>query len=82
MKIVDFPGNDISDIPRGLRALADSIEAKGFGDAHHVAWVIDEGGTIAFGMLGKCAEPGAVAHFLFALGQRELEKAAKLQRHK
>lgn len=77
MNIVEFPGNDIADIPRGLRALADSIEAEGFGDAHHVAWVIDEGnGSIAIGMLGKAAEPGAIAHFLFALAQRRLESAA------
>jgi hypothetical protein len=74
LKIVDFPAQNISDIPNALRTLADNIEAGDFGDAHNIAWVIDKGeGQISIGLLGQCSEPGTNAYFLFGLGMRHIE---------
>jgi hypothetical protein len=77
LNIVSFPERHIGDIPRALRDLADSIEAGHYDDAHVIAWVIDCGeGKVEVGLLGQTAEPGAVAHYLFALAQRKLESVA------
>jgi hypothetical protein len=74
LKIVDFPSQNISDIPNALRTLADNIEAGEFGDAHNMAWVIDQGdGEISVGLLGQSAEPRTNAYFLFGLGMRHIE---------
>lgn len=74
MNIVRLPVNDVAELPRGLRALADDVEKGAYGDAHALAWIIDCGaGRVEIGMLGRTTEPGAVAHFLFALAQRKLE---------
>lgn len=78
LKVIEFPGNDIGELPRALRSLADQIEAGEYGDAHNLAWVVDCGaGRIEIGLLGQTAEPGAIAHYLFALGQRKLESVAE-----
>ena len=72
-QLLQFPKIDIADVPRGLREIADQIEAGDFGGAHNLAWVIDCGdGKVEVGMLGRAGEPGAVAHFLFSLGQQKL----------
>lgn len=74
LNVVQLPRADIVDLPRGLRALADEIESGKYGDAHNLAWVIDCGdGRIEIGMLGNTAQPGAEAHYLYALAQRKLE---------
>ena len=72
LKVVQFPGGNLQDIPAGLRALADSIEQ---GDTvHNLAYVMDYGDNVmALGLLGGAAEPGAVSHLLFAVAQRRLE---------
>ena len=70
--VLPFTGNDLSDIPAGLRRMADEIEAGG--DVHAVAWVADYGDSdIRCGALGALSEPGAQAHLLFAIAQRKLE---------
>lgn len=77
MNIVELPVHNIGDLARGLRALADGIDAGEYGDAHNVAWVVDcGGGRIEIGMMGQSGSSGADAHFLFALGQRKLEAVA------
>lgn len=77
LNVVTFPERHIGDIPRALRDLADNIEAGHFHDAHVLAWVIDCGeGRVEVGFLGQSPEPGAVAHYLFALAQRKLESVA------
>mgnify|MGYP003394921790 CR=1 FL=1 len=74
LNVVPFPDRDLSDIPSALRRIADGIEKGEYGDAHNLAWVIDKGNSeIDVGLCGHSAEPGAVAHYLFALGQRNLE---------
>ncbi len=75
--LVEFPDRDVGDIPRGLRALADQIEAGEYGDAHNCAWVIDCGaGRVDLGILGSSPLPGADGHLLFSLAVRRLEDAA------
>lgn len=76
LRVIEFPDKDIADIPGTLRKLADQIEAGDYDDAYNLAWVMDCGNSrIEIGMMGKAPEPGALAHFLFALGQRKLEGA-------
>lgn len=76
LKVIDFPSPTIKDIPSCLRILADNIEAGEFGDAHNMAWVIDQGdGEISVGLLGQSSEPGTNAYFLFGLGMRHIENA-------
>ena len=75
LKVIDFPLTNISDVPNALRHLADNIEAGEYGDAHNLAWVIDQGnGQISIGLLGQCAQPGTNAYFLFGLGMRKIEE--------
>lgn len=67
---------DIRDVPRGLRAIADAIEAGKYGAAHNLAWAIDCGDDrVECGLLGASATAGAEAHLLFAIAQRKLELA-------
>lgn len=76
LKIVAFPQNDIGDVAKSLRNLAESIEQGAFGEAHNLAWVIDCGDSmIECGLLGSSASPGAEAYFLFGLAKRKLESA-------
>ena len=73
MNVVELPTKDIGDIPRGLRAIADAIEAGEYGDAHNLAWVIDCGNyRIEIGMLGHAAMAGAEGAYLFALAHTKL----------
>lgn len=73
-KLITFPNHNIGDVTRGLRTLADAIDAGEFGAAHSCAYVIDCGDAdIAVGHLGHCPEPAPSAHFLLALGMRKLE---------
>ena len=75
MKIVEFPGGDLTNVAARLRDLADSIEEGAFGEAHSLAWVIDCGdGHCEVGFLGRGPGiAGADAHLLLAIGQRKLE---------
>lgn len=72
--LVQFPAQDIRDVPQKLRTLAEDIEAGRYDDAHNLAWVIDCGSArVECGLLGAAAEPGLTAHYLFAVAQRKLE---------
>lgn len=75
LSVIEAPA--MMTLPAGLRALAESIEAGKFDDAHNLVWVIDGGDhRIHVGMLGQCGGsgvPGAEAHLLLALAQRQLE---------
>jgi len=72
--LLTLPATDVGDISRGLRALADQIDAGDYGDGHFLAWVIDCGsGRVECGGLGKSPEAGAVGHLLFGIAQRKLE---------
>lgn len=74
LSVVKFPDRDIRDVPSSLRALADTIEKGGYGDAHNLAWVIDCGeGRIEAGLIGAATEVAPTAYFLFGLGQRRIE---------
>lgn len=74
LNVVQFPEQDLSDIPATLRRLADGIEKGEYGDCHHIAWVCDEGNSvISVGLCGQSPEPGAVAHYMLAMGMRKLE---------
>lgn len=74
LKLLEFPKLSATTVVDGLRALADSIERGGCGDAHNIAWVCDGGnGEIHIGLLGQCAEPGPTAYFLYGVAQRKLE---------
>lgn len=76
-QIVQLPERDVAQVPRMLRELADSVERGEFGPAFVCAWVMDCGdGKISTGLCGQSAEPGAVAHYLLALGMRKLESVA------
>ena len=76
MKLIEFPGTNVADIPARLRDLASAIEEGNFGDAHGLAWVIDCGdGRCEVGYLGHAPGiAGADAHLLLAIGQRKLEE--------
>jgi hypothetical protein len=72
-KLLEFPERDVTDVPRGLRSLADSIMNGEFGGAHNLVWAIDCGdGKVEVGLLGQAAETGPVAHFLMCLAQQKL----------
>ena len=75
VKVVEMPAQDVRDIPGGLRRLADRVEAGELGEVNNLAWVIDSNTepAVTCGMLGPSAEPGAVAHLMFAVAQRQLE---------
>ena len=73
-QLLAFPEQNIGDIPRGLRWLADQIEGGQFKNSCNLVWALDLGdGQIEVGLLGRSPAPGAEAHFLFALAQRRLE---------
>jgi hypothetical protein len=75
VRIVHFPVTSLEDVPGGLRKLAEKIELGEYGDAHNVAWVLDEGdGVISVGMCGQSPSPGAEAHYLLCLGVRKIEE--------
>ena len=74
LKVLEFTGANVQDIPAGLRNLADSIEQGKFGDAHSLIWVIDVGGDIEVGMLGIQGQPGAEAHLLLGVAQHKIQK--------
>ena len=74
LKVITFPGGTNENVSEQLRKLADGIDRGEYGDAHNVAWVVDEGhGEISIGLCGKAAEPGTLAYFLYGLAQRKLE---------
>ena len=76
-ELVAFPERDLKDLPRALRALAESVEKGEYDEAHNLAWVMDCGSArIEVGFLGQSPYPGSDAHLLLALGQRKLEHAA------
>lgn len=76
LKVVELPQNDINDVAKSLRNLAESIEAGHFGKALNLAWVVDCGDSqIECGLLGQSAVPGAEAYYLFGLAMRKLENA-------
>ena len=62
MNIVEFPKIGVSDIPTGLRNLADLIEQGaqegvilGISDAKTLVWVtVNEAGDLSIGALGHC----------------------------
>jgi len=77
LKVVQLDAGNIGDIPAALRALAESIEAGNFDDAHNLVWVIDCGaGRVEVGLMGRAGELGAVAHFLLSLGAVRLQDGA------
>lgn len=72
-----LPVGNLANIPEMLRSMADDVENGEFGDCHNIAWVADVGdGVVTIGMMGQSAEPGCLAHYLFALGMRKLEEIA------
>lgn len=72
--LIQMLDRNLTDIPSGLRALADGIEAGRYGDAHNLVWVIDCGDSrIDVGLLGAAPEPGVTAYFLLGIGARRLE---------
>lgn len=74
MKVVAFPDISVGDVPRMVRAIADSIEEGKYGDAHNLAWVIDCGnGRIEIGLCGASPEAGATAYLLLGLAKRKIE---------
>lgn len=73
-EVKPLPVKDVGDTARGLRQMAQDIEDGKYPDDVNVAWVMDCGnGEVQIGMLGHAAEPGPVAHLLFAIAQRKLE---------
>lgn len=73
LKVVDLPQTSPIDVAKGLRALADAVEAGEFKDAHNLVWVMDTGEGITTGLMGACGEPGVIAYYLLGLGMRKLE---------
>ncbi len=74
VELLKFPAQNVGDIPRGLRELAEQIEKGQFGDAHTLAWVIDCGdANIQLGLLGSCSEPGPVGYHLYGMAMRKLD---------
>jgi hypothetical protein len=73
MNVVQLPTHSLGDVSGGLRRLADEIDAGKYRDAYNVVWIVDCGsGTIALGMLGQSAEPGAVSLLLMKLAERKI----------
>jgi hypothetical protein len=80
MKVLSFPGkNAITDVPTGLRELADLIESGGFADIQNLVWVIDRGHeSVDVGMMGQAATPTQAAYFLLGVAMRNLELGSAL----
>lgn len=75
MELLQFPKSNIPDVSASLRELADGIDAGDYGDAHNLAWIIDEGdGSVSFGMMGTSTSPGAEAHLLFCIAAKQIEE--------
>lgn len=72
LKVVEFPGSNLQDIPAGLRTLADSIEAGNFGEVHALVWVLDSEGKVEVGFFGQSAGRGSEAHLLLGAAQAKL----------
>lgn len=76
-KLLEFPPQDVCDISKALRNLADDVEAGKYGDAHNLAWIIDCGNCrIEVGLIGPCGELAPSLHYLMSLGLRKVETAA------
>ena len=74
-ELIKFPGHDIGDIESGLDSLSASVRSGKFGRVHSVAYVIDsDEPNVVVGLLGSVPVPSMTAHYLLALGMRELEK--------
>lgn len=74
LNVVDFPKQNLADVPTTLRTLADNIEKGEFGECLSLAWVMDQGdGVVAVGLIGHSQSPGPHAYYLLGLGQRSLE---------
>lgn len=75
--LLEFPDQNVADVPSCLRALADAIERGEYGDAHCVAWVVDCGNhRVEIGLAGTSPAPGAEGHLLFGIAMKKLEGAA------
>jgi len=75
MNIVSLPTYNLGNIQQSLRNLADAIEKGEYGTVTHFAWVMDsEHAPVSVGLIGKCANPDAVAVLLFECGKASLIK--------
>jgi hypothetical protein len=74
--LLSFPEANVQDIPKQLRTIADQIENGEFGDAHNLAWVIDQGnGSVEMGLLGSYARAGAEFILLLELAKQRFLNA-------
>lgn len=74
LTVVKFSGGSLAEVANGLRALADQIDAGEFGPSPLIGWAADNGQS---GLLGKTAEPRALAYLLFGMAQRHIEQTTK-----
>lgn len=75
-KVEPLPVTNLLDVPAGLRALADQIEAGDYNAVWQLGWVLkthDQPTLLSCGLLGSAEVVSAELHLLFALAQRRIE---------
>lgn len=70
--LVEFPKTTLTDVPAGLRAMADAIENGEYGEVALCAWVLSGDAELSVGLLGHSPSPAAEAHLLYALAQQTM----------
>lgn len=80
LKVVDNEWTSVADVARGLRALADELDAELETEGkitHNVAYVIDRGdGDVFVGLLGQAPFPAVTCHWLLSIGKHKMVKGA------
>jgi len=80
LKVVDNEWTSVADVAKGLRALADELDAELEAEGkitHNIAYVVDRGaGDVFAGLLGQATQPAVTCHWLLAIGQHKMVKGA------
>ena len=72
LKLIDFPNNNLRDIPKMLRSAADRIETGILGEVSHAALILkNEDGIIVHGFGDEANS--LETHYMLACAQRQLE---------
>ena len=70
MNVVEFPKQNLTDIPLTLRNLADQIEKGEMGVAKNVVWILStEDEVVTMGLSGVTHSPRETMYYLMGVAQ-------------
>jgi hypothetical protein len=73
MNVVEFPKQNLADIPLTLRNLADRIEKGEVGTIENMVWILSaEDGALSVGLVGASPSPVETTYYLCAYAQKSL----------